>query len=84
MASQGTADSQTAPFTEDTDFIVLFCGAAVHFYVSFSLSVQGRPGRQGFPGLTGPDGLKVRPNSHTSTAEPLSSLTEHSLPGSFL
>lgn len=62
----------------------LLCGAAVHFSVSFSLSVQGRPGRQGFPGLTGPDGLKVRPNSHTSTAEPLLSLTEHPLPGFLL
>ena len=59
----------TAPLTDSLDFIVLLCGAAVHFYESFLLSVQGRPGRQGFPGLTGPDGLKVRPGSRASAAE---------------
>lgn len=38
------------------------------------LSVQGRPGRQGFPGMTGADGAKVRPGSDARAAETLSSL----------
>ena len=73
--------THTLLLLQDTLCVVL-CGAAVHFHVSCLLFVQGRPGRQGFPGLTGPDGLKVRPTSHTSAAKPLTSITEHSLPGS--
>lgn len=37
-----------------------FRGVGVHFYGSFLLSVQGRPGRKGFPGNPGEDGMKVR------------------------
>lgn len=69
---------------EMCSLLFVFCGAAAHFSVSSLLSVQGRPGRQGFPGMTGPDGLKVRPDSNTQTAETLSSLNEHTLPGFLL
>lgn len=83
-ASCGTADSQTVPFMGDIQLLYSSIGAAVHFSVSFMLSVQGRPGKQGYPGLTGTDGLKVRLTSHAWTAETLSSLTEHSFAGFLL
>ncbi len=37
-----------------------FRGLGVQYYGSFLLSVQGRPGRKGFPGNPGEDGMKVR------------------------
>uniref|UniRef100_A0A9J7XX07 Collagen, type XXVII, alpha 1b n=1 Tax=Cyprinus carpio carpio TaxID=630221 RepID=A0A9J7XX07_CYPCA len=37
-----------------------FRGLGVHYYGSFLLSVQGRPGRKGFSGNPGEDGMKVR------------------------
>ncbi len=37
-----------------------FRGVGVQYYGSFLLSVQGRPGRKGFPGNPGEDGMKVR------------------------
>lgn len=67
----GMADSQTVPFMGDIWLLYSSIEAAVHFSVSLMLSVQGRPGKQGYPGLTGPDGLKVRPTSHAWTAETL-------------
>jgi len=36
-----------------------FRGFGVQYYGSFLLSVQGRPGRKGFPGNPGDDGMKV-------------------------
>jgi len=56
-------------FFDNGEFIVY----AVHVSDIVVLCAQGRPGRQGFPGLTGPDGLKVRPDIHTSAMNDTSS-----------
>lgn len=50
--------TRTVIFRADEDSTVLF--DEVQYYGSCMFSVQGRPGRQGFPGKTGPEGLKVR------------------------